>query len=52
MDPALIVFAVRAAIRLAGTADKAFTQHARDKAVLLPDVTAAKTAASAEMSAR
>lgn len=49
MDPALIVFAVRAAIRLAGTADKAFTQHARDKAVLLPDVSAAKTAASAEI---
>ena len=32
MTPELITFAIRAAIRLANTADKALTQHARDKA--------------------
>ena len=37
MNPELIVFGVRAAIRLAAAADKAYTQHARDKAVVLPD---------------
>jgi hypothetical protein len=36
MNPELIVFGIRAAIRLASATDKAYTQHARDKAVLLP----------------
>lgn len=49
MNPELIVFAVRASIRLAKTADKAFTQHARDKKVLLPDVKAARTSANREV---
>ncbi len=39
MNPELIVFGIRAAIRLAAAADKAYTQHARDKAVLLPSAT-------------
>lgn len=49
MNPELIVFAVQASIRLATAADKAFTQHARDKAVLLPDVKAAKKAPTSEI---
>jgi hypothetical protein len=40
MNPALIVMAVRAAIRLRRTGEQAFSQFARDRAVLLPRIVA------------
>lgn len=49
MNPELVIFGIRAAIRLAATADKAYTQHARDKAVLLPDAKKTPTAANREV---